>query len=113
LCDFLVVLSTHGIKILVTVIMILLTISFITIYIVAFLVVHPSSLHDKQAAAVPGLKCVFWLWYQWSAISSKNINFIDKGELTNCKMVNTHCFSPLFVMPLWFNKHIQEKVALG
>jgi len=33
---------------------IIITIAFITIYIVAFLVVHPSSLHVKRAAAVAG-----------------------------------------------------------
>jgi hypothetical protein len=45
----------------VTGIIILLTIACMTIYNVAFVVVHPSSLHGKQAAAVLGLKFVCWL----------------------------------------------------
>jgi hypothetical protein len=40
-------------------------------------------------------------------MSPKNINSIDKGELTNCKIVDTHWFSPLFASPIWLNKHIQ------
>jgi hypothetical protein len=46
-------------------------------------------------------------------MSPKNINSIDKGELTNCKIVDTHWFSPLFASPIWLNKHIQVAVAVG
>ena len=93
MCFSIVVFSTYGIKIWVSVIII--TIALMTIYIVAFLDVHPSSFHVKWAAAVAVLKFICGLWYHTSAFSSKNCNFIDKGELTNCKFVNTHCFSPL------------------
>jgi hypothetical protein len=96
-CISIVVLSTNGLKIWVTVIII--TITFITIDIVAFLVVHPSSLHVKRAVAVAVVKFICGLWCHRSAFSLKNSIFIDKGEFTNCKIVSTHCFSPLFASP--------------
>jgi hypothetical protein len=48
-----------------------------------------------------------------SYILPENSNFIDKGGLTNCTIVNTPLFLAIVASSLWLNKPNQVAVVVG